>query len=154
MKIGELANAAGCTVATIRYYEREGLLPPPARSAGNYRLYTREHADQLGFIRNCRAFDMTHAEIRALLRFRNAPDEDCEGVNTLLEEHLRHVETRIDELQRLKTQLQELRGHCLRVQATRDCGILNELAQNVPEPKENAADANVNAPHCHVHGTH
>ena len=46
MKIGELAKLAGCPVETIRYYERQGLLPAPARSGGNYRLYTLEHQER------------------------------------------------------------------------------------------------------------
>ena len=55
MKIGELAKLTDCAVETIRYYERESLLPEPARSDGNYRVYTQAHAERLTFIRNCRA---------------------------------------------------------------------------------------------------
>ncbi|MGL6014243.1 MAG: MerR family transcriptional regulator, partial [Shewanella oncorhynchi] len=68
MKIGELAQAAQCTVETIRYYEKEALLPEPARTNSNYRDYNQRHLDRLSFIRNCRALDMTHQEIRALLQ--------------------------------------------------------------------------------------
>ena len=59
MKIGELARAAQTPVETIRYYEREGLLPAPPRSAGNYRLYGDTHRQRLAFIRHCRGLDMT-----------------------------------------------------------------------------------------------
>ena len=52
MKIGELAKLTDCAVETIRYYERENLLPEPARSDGNYRVYTQAHAERLTFIRN------------------------------------------------------------------------------------------------------
>jgi len=58
-------------VETIRYYEREGLLPVPARTGGNYRLYGTQHVERLRFIRNCRSLDMTHDEIRTLLAFRD-----------------------------------------------------------------------------------
>ena len=68
MKIGELADMAQCTVETVRYYEKEGLLPAPARTTGNFREYGAEHVDRLCFIRNCRALDMSHSEIRTLLR--------------------------------------------------------------------------------------
>ena len=64
MKIGELAQIAQCTVETVRYYEKEGLLPSPARTAGNFRLYGLGHVERLRFIRNCRALDMSHDEIR------------------------------------------------------------------------------------------
>ncbi|GAD65023.1 MerR family transcriptional regulator, partial [Aquipseudomonas alcaligenes] len=57
MKIGELGKQADCQVETIRYYEREGLLPVPGRSEGNYRVYGKEHLERLVFIRNCRTLD-------------------------------------------------------------------------------------------------
>ena len=76
MRIGDLAQATLCPVETIRYYEREGLLPAPARSGGNYRLYGTQHVERLRFIRNCRSLDMTHDEIRTLLAFRDGPEEN------------------------------------------------------------------------------
>ena len=70
MKIGELASGTGTPVETIRYYEREGLLPAAARTEGNYRVYGQEHAQRLLFVRRCRSLDMTLQEIRALLTFK------------------------------------------------------------------------------------
>ena len=55
LKIGELTKQTGCLVETIRFYEREGLLLEPARSEGNYRLYTDIHVERLQFIRHDRA---------------------------------------------------------------------------------------------------
>ncbi|MFX7140454.1 MerR family transcriptional regulator, partial [Acinetobacter baumannii] len=81
MKIGKLAQTAGTTVETIRFYEHEGLLPAPARSSGNYRLYASQHLERLAFIRHCRSLDMTLNEIRSLLRLKDAPHEDCGEVN-------------------------------------------------------------------------
>ncbi len=86
MKIGELASHAGAQVETIRYYEREGLLPETARTDGNYRIYGPTHAERLRFIRNCRSLDMTLDEIRLLLRFKDSPAENCGGVNDLLDQ--------------------------------------------------------------------
>ena len=60
MKIGELARLTQCTVETVRYYEREGLLPVATRTEGNFRAYGPEHIERLRFIRNCRALDMSH----------------------------------------------------------------------------------------------
>ena len=68
MHIGELARRTGIQVETIRYYEREGLLPEPARSDGNYRVYGPGHLEQLQFIRHCRSLDMSLDEVRTLLR--------------------------------------------------------------------------------------
>ena len=109
MKIGELATLADCPVQTIRYYEREGLLPPPARSDGNYRLYSPEHSERLTFIRNCRSLDMTLNEIRGLLNLRDRPQEDCASVNQLIDAHIQHVQARVAGLQALQEQLLELR---------------------------------------------
>ncbi len=129
VKIGELAKRTGCPIETIRYYEHEGLLPAPARSDGNYRLYTGQHVERLSFIRRCRSLDMTLDEIRVLLRFHDAPDADCEAVNALLDTHIGQVTARIDELQRLQQQLRALRGLCGASRQARDCGILNSLSQ-------------------------
>lgn len=130
MKIGELARLAACPVETVRYYEREGLLPAPLRNEqNNYRDYGQVHLDRLVFIRRCRSLDMTHQEIRTLLTARQQPDASCQSINALLDEHLRHVQSRIAELQALAQQLTELRHHCQSVQTMRDCGILKELAQ-------------------------
>jgi Cd(II)/Pb(II)-responsive transcriptional regulator len=123
MKIGELARAASTPVETIRYYEREGLLPEPPRTQNNYRVYGDEQRDRLAFIRHCRSLDMTLDEIRVLLRFKDAPTEDCGAVNRLLDEHLGHVEARIEELRALHGQLRSLREQCPDTALAGDCGI-------------------------------
>src|SRR5690625_3792928 len=84
IKIGELAKRTGFTVETIRYYEKEGLLPEPARSHGNYRLYGDEHIERLRFIRHCRTLDMALSEVRILLQYRDTPYEDCGKMRTTL----------------------------------------------------------------------
>lgn len=127
MKIGELAKKAGCQVETIRYYEREGLLPAPARSEGNYRLYGSQHLERLVFIRNCRTLDMTLEEIQRLLTLRDLPHESCAGINSLVDEHIEHVEAWITSLLALRDQLTELRDRCNSPQESEDCGILRQL---------------------------
>lgn len=130
MKIGDLAQATLCSVETVRYYERKGLLPAPARSSGNYRLYGSTHVGRLRFIRNCRALDMTHDEIRALLTYRDDPETRCDEVNKLLDEHIGHVARRIRELRALERELKELRAQCQTVQAVRNCGIMDSLGSH------------------------
>ncbi len=66
MRIGELAKATDTQVETIRYYEREALLPKPERTDGNYRVYASEHVERLSFIRYCRGLDVTLDETRVL----------------------------------------------------------------------------------------
>ncbi len=128
MKIGELAKSTQTQVETIRYYEREGLLPSPLRSEGNYRIYGPEHAARLSFIRNFRSLDMTLNEIRTLLAFKDAQQGDCDGVNELIDTHMAHVASRIKELRTLERQLKELRETCMEARATNQCGILAELS--------------------------
>jgi Cd(II)/Pb(II)-responsive transcriptional regulator len=135
MKIGELAQVAQCTVETVRYYEKAGLLAPPARTAANYRSYGDDHVDRLRFIRNCRALDMTHEEIHGLLGLMDQPAGDCGGINQLLDEHIAHVDVRIAELSQLKQQLRELRQCCQSEQAVDACGILQGLASMETEQR-------------------
>lgn len=127
MRIGNLAEATGTPVETIRFYEREGLIPAARRSDNNYRSYTAAHADRLAFIRQCRNLDMTLDEIRSLLRLRDSPPRDCGEVNALLDEHIGHVAQRIRELRALQTDLKALRARCGAPQAIDACGILNGL---------------------------
>lgn len=129
LKIGELATRTGCPVETIRYYEHERLLSAPVRSNGNYRIYGKAHVERLSFIRHCRSLDMALDEIRTLLRFRDAPQENCDGANQLLDEHIGHVAARIADLNILARQLKSLRRQCGEAKAARDCGILNKLGQ-------------------------
>ncbi|MBZ9538821.1 Cd(II)/Pb(II)-responsive transcriptional regulator [Modicisalibacter tunisiensis] len=150
MKIGELARRTGCQVETIRYYEREGLLPAPARSRGNYRLYGGAHVERLTFIRHCRALDMTLDEIRTLLMHRDHPERDCAEVDALIDEHIGHVESRLAQLESLRGALLELRARCRGDGGTQDCGILRELAQPADEEGSDAALSAVE----HIGGAH
>ena len=127
MKIGELAQAANCSTETIRYYEKAGLLPAPARNASNYREYTPQHLARLRLIRNCRSLDMTHDEIRSLLHSLDTAAQDCEPVNRLLDEHIGHVDTRIRELKQLRAQLVDLRRRCGEGNSVEHCGIIEGL---------------------------
>ena len=151
LKIGELAKRTGCLVETIRYYEREGLLLEPPRSEGNYRLYTDIHVERLQFIRHCRVLDMTLEEIRNLLRFRDAPDENCTKVNALLDEHIEHVSNRIKELRFLQKDLRKLRSLCERAQAAKDCRILQSLAGPARSPTRSSDVEHRNS---RLHKTH
>ena len=147
MRIGNLAEATGTAIETIRFYEREGLIPATRRADNNYRMYTSAHAERLAFIRHCRNLDMTLDEIRTLLRLRDVPTQDCGEVSALLDEHIGHVTHRIRELRTLQKDLKALRARCGTPHAIEQCGILSELdavaAQSTPAPA-----------HRHIRGTH
>jgi Cd(II)/Pb(II)-responsive transcriptional regulator len=151
MKIGELAQASATPVDTIRYYEREGLLPAPARSEGNFRVYEGTHLERLQFIRHCRGLDMSLDEVRVLLRFRDAPESDCGDVNALLDQHIGHVSMRIRELRALERQLKALRARCNEVVSADGCGILSGLSAAAQEsvPAATRAGAHLRSVHKH-----
>lgn len=127
MKIGELAQATQTPTETIRFYEREGLLPAPPRTASNYRRYGPAQVERLSLIRRCRALDMNLQEIRALLAIWDAQGPHCGEVSALLDAHLAHVNARLLELEALRAALQSLRQRCAAEQRVGDCGILQDL---------------------------
>ena len=147
MRIGALAEATGTPVETIRFYEREGLLPAARRADNNYREYTPAHADRLAFIRQCRNLDMALDEIRSLLRLHDAPSRDCGEVNSLLDAHIGHVGRRMRELRALEKGLKALRERCTALHPIEECGILNGLDTA-------AAVGAKSSPRQHIRGTH
>ena len=149
MKISDLAKAAHTQTETIRFYERKGLLPEPARTEANYRVYDASHVQRLAFIRHCRSLDMTLAEIAALLRFKDAPDDHCADVNALLDAHVGHVAQRIKDLLALEKELRALRLQCTTSQQAANCGILSGL----DAAARLGPVGGVEAPG-HIHGAH
>ena len=127
MRIGDLAQATGTPVETIRFYEREGLIPAARRADNNYRVYTAAHAERLAFIRQCRGLDMALDEIRTLLRLRDSPAQDCSAIDSLLDEHIGHVAQRVRELRVLERDLKQLRARCATPHPLGECGILQQL---------------------------
>ncbi|MBA3511122.1 helix-turn-helix domain-containing protein [Sphingomonas sp.] len=101
MQIGELSRKTGCNIETIRYYERIGLLPKPARS-GSYRSYAPADVQRLQFVRRARELGFTLDEIRALLALALAPTDSCEPARDLAAAHLKHVRGKIADLRRME----------------------------------------------------
>jgi Cd(II)/Pb(II)-responsive transcriptional regulator len=150
MKIGALAKAAGTQVETIRYYGAQGLLPEPARTQSNYRVYGPAHLARLAFIRHCRTLDMTLGEIQTLLGFKDASQQNCEEVNELLDEHIEHVATRIKELKNLQAELKALRQQCGAGPGAASCGILDGL----DKASRKRSALSMNPERGHVPGSH
>lgn len=127
MKIGELAKLTDCDTETIRYYEREGLLPVPPRSGSGYRQYSDSDAERLAFIRHCRSLGMSLDEVRILQHFQAEPQLACSDINAMLDRHLQQTEAQIAALQRLQKQLRTLRESCQAHLTAQQCGILQNL---------------------------
>lgn len=127
MRIGELSQVTGVDIETIRYYEKVGLLLPPARTPNGYRTYGPGHLEGLAFIRHCRALDMPLAEIKRLLAFVAHPEADCGDINRLIDAQLARVRARLQSLRALEKQLAALRTRCDAGHVAAECGILHEL---------------------------
>lgn len=127
MRIGELARLSAVDVQTVRYYEREGLLDPPARTRAGWRSYGPEHLERLQFIRHCRSLAISLADIRRLLALARERRIACDEVDRLVEAHLARLRERRQALERLERQLDALRARCASGQRSVGCGILKEL---------------------------
>ena len=103
--IGEVATRTGLTVPTIRYYERIGLVQPPARSATGYRRYGDATVEELAFIRKAQALGFSLEEIAQILALSRAGTAPCEHVLDLARRHIAAVDDRIRQLTALREQL-------------------------------------------------
>ncbi|QHE74567.1 Cd(II)/Pb(II)-responsive transcriptional regulator [Hydrogenophaga sp. PBL-H3] len=126
MQIKDLSRATGVDVETIRYYEKQGLLPEPARRDNGYRDYEATHLERLAFIRHCRALDMPLADVHQLLGYLDAPEDHFGKVDLLVDEQLTRVRARLKSMRALEKQLLQLRARCSGTHEGR-CGILDEL---------------------------
>jgi len=124
--IGQLSEAAQTPAATIRYYEKIGLLESPSRSGSNYRLYASEDVARLTFVRRAREIGFTIDQVRSLLAFSDQGDGDCCAVTALTERHLAEVEEKIRDLNLLKEHLSRLLASC-RGGRFADCRIIDAL---------------------------
>ena len=125
MTIGELAKTAGVNVQTIRFYEREALLPKPHRwRDSNYRDFDGEALTRLRFIRSAKELGFTLREIKELLDLRILPGESCEEVESLLGKKLSDLETRLADMRRLRRVLIKLQSACRGRKSDQSCPAL------------------------------
>lgn len=123
--IGEAARRSGIHIETIRYYEREGIVPAPDRTSGGRRAYTDADIGLLVFVKRCRDLGFPIADIRALQAVRHASDAQCGEVQTIALHHLQGVRERITDLKRLETSLASLVAEC--DDGRVECPALREL---------------------------
>jgi len=129
LSIGALARETGCKVQTIRYYERIGLLPPPARSPGNQRRYHRGHLDRLAFIRHGRELGFPLDAIRELLGLADNPVQPCAAADAIARAQLAQVESRIARLEALRRELERMVAKC-RGGRIAQCRVIEVLADH------------------------
>ena len=125
--IGELGRLTGTKVETIRFYERIGLLAAPARTAGNYRAYGREHLGRLSFIRRSRDLGFSLDQVRALLDLSDDRGRPCEAVDAIAKDHLAEVDRKLADLRALRRELASMIDQC-RCGTVADCRIIEALS--------------------------
>lgn len=110
--IGKVAAQTGCHIETIRFYEKEGLLPAPGRTVGGHRLYTNAMVERLVFIRRSRELGFSMKEIRQLLSLVDREQVSCERVQTIADRHLGDIRSKIADLRKMESSLRELSSRC------------------------------------------
>ena len=130
---GKLADATGCNIETIRYYENIGLLPPASRSEAGYRKYGDEHLRRLRFIQRARSLGFSGAQIHDLLALSDADGRHTRAdVKALTEAHIDEIGARIRDLQKIRRRLSQISSYCDGSrQSAQSCPILESLFDEV-----------------------
>ncbi len=131
MKIGELASATSTKVETVRYYEKIGLLAPPARTSANYRVYGNGHLARLSFIRRARDLGFTLEAVRALLTLSDDKAQSCEAVDVMARAHLDEIDRKLHDLKSLRSELGRIVDSCSHGTIA-DCKIVETLGPRKP----------------------
>jgi len=129
MRIGELAERAGVSTKTLRYYEDTGLIPATRRTASGYRDFDAVTLDRLAFIRAAQAIGLRLGEIREVVAFRDRGDTPCVHVQALLEQRAQEITVQIAELEALRAELDRLARRARRLRPencdpTRVCHLI------------------------------
>ena len=127
LMIGQLARRTGTKVETIRFYEKNGLLPAPSRTDGNYRAYEPGHLSRLSFIRRARELGFSLDQIREFLKLADDRSQSCAAVDAIAREHRKEVERNIEDLTALKSELDRMIDQC-GCGLVADCRIIESLS--------------------------
>lgn len=123
--IGELARLTGVKAESIRYYEREGVLPEPERTGpGRYRRYGQSDVERLRFIRRARDLGFSLDEVREMLALAGHPEQPCDDVDRIARARLAQVEAKIEQLVALRAELRRVIAQCRGGTVIADCRIL------------------------------
>ncbi len=112
LTIGKVSRETGCNIETIRFYEREGILPSPQRTAGGHRIYNQSLVERIVFVRRCRELGFSMLEIRQLLSVVDQNNISCEQVKEIAERHLEDIAIRIEDLRKMQDTLGQLAQKC------------------------------------------
>ena len=131
MKIGELATRAGVPIDTVRYYERQGLLPQPPRQPSGYRSFQASDVVRLRFVTRAKALGFTLQDVRDLLALSSRREDDMGSLKQAAQQKLAGVEAKLAELTRIRDGLRTLVQACPGHGALEACPILHALDEEV-----------------------
>ncbi|MEW6736409.1 MAG: MerR family transcriptional regulator [Acidobacteriota bacterium] len=127
MTIGQIAKEAGVGIETIRFYERQGLIPEPPRSASGYRLYPAKEVRRIYFIKRAQELGFSLKEIKELLCLRVNPNGTSKAVRELTEAKIVDIEQKIKDLHSVKRILLQLTSACCGNGSVSECPIIESL---------------------------
>lgn len=131
LTIGQLASAAGVTVETLRFYEKQGLLSAPRRSDSGYRQYPPEAIKRVRFIQHAKQVGFTLNDIGELLALRQDQTTSCADIKARATGKIEQIERKIEELQRIRDALQRMAQKCSgSATSSSECPILEELDEH------------------------
>lgn len=133
LTISRLAQLGGVNLETIRYYERQGLLAAPPRTAAGYRVFPREAARRLRFIKRAQELGFSLSEISELLALRMKPGTKQADMRTRAEAKIKDIEQKIQSLQAMKKTLRQLTERCEGCGPLAECPILESLDEEMSE---------------------
>ena len=123
--IGHAARKSGVGIETIRYYEREGIVPKPDRTSAGRRSYRDEDIARLRFIRRCRDLGFTIPNAKSLLGLTDGSQSNCTTAGSIAENHLKEVKLKIEVLRRMEGALTDMTKKCSA--KNQKCPVLDEL---------------------------
>ena len=138
LQIGQVAQKTGLSIDAIRFYEKEGLVPRPARTQSGYRLYRQREVADLEFIQKAQQLGFSLKEIRELFSIQRHPQETCVHVRNLIAQKLAVVRGKIEELETLEAALGASLKQCRKVlrrpaQHHDSCPVLAQIAAARPQ---------------------
>ena len=129
LKIGQLAERSGVSLQTIRFYEREGLLPKPQRLSSGYRIFSPHAVLQVQFIKRAQKLGFSLTDIRELFSIQEHPVKQCADVRRLAEVKLAEIERKIEELEAIRQLLRDLSRRCPGRGPSHRCPIIKAIIQ-------------------------
>jgi MerR family mercuric resistance operon transcriptional regulator len=130
MTTGKLAKKAGVNVETVRYYEREKLIPEPPRNSSGYRQYSSKDLKRLKFIKSAQKLGFSLKEISELLSLKANSKSACHEVRIMAEEKITLIEDKIKDLEQMKNILVDLTDDCIKAKDSDNCPIIDIINKN------------------------